>query len=193
MEDFMCTYSGQMLKPLEICVQDIALDDIAHALSLLCRGGGHLRHFYSVGQHCLNCAREAQARKWSARTVLGCLLHDASEAYIADMIRPVKKHFPNYRELEDKILTVVYEHFGLGDMDGEEYRRICQIDNEMLENEIPVLMNRTGKIEIAQLYSTPDFSVQDMAGIQQAYQNAVDVLTKTLSEGKGHAPYVGEI
>ena len=57
----------------------ISIRDIAHALSLICRGNGHVRNFWSVGQHCLDCAHEAQARKLSPRMILACLLHDASE------------------------------------------------------------------------------------------------------------------
>ena len=81
----MCTkmnmFSGKMIDPMKITAEDICLEDIAHALSLLCRGGGHIKYFYSVGQHSLNCAREAKAKGWSARLQLICLLHDASEAY----------------------------------------------------------------------------------------------------------------
>lgn len=193
MDEYMCTYSGQMLRPLELREEDISLEDIAHALSLLCRGGGHLRHFYSVGQHCLNCAREAQARKWSARIVLGCLLHDAGEAYISDIIRPVKRYLPNYMELEDKILTVIYGHFGLGDMDGKEYSRIRQIDNEILENEIPVLMSFQENKEPARLFSSPDFSMQDMANIEERYTCAVNALIETLLAGGGQEEYRGRI
>ena len=55
----MNTYSGKKFDPLEMTPDNVFLEDIAHALSLLCRGGGHLKHFYSVGQHSINCAEEA--------------------------------------------------------------------------------------------------------------------------------------
>lgn len=182
MYDFMCTYSGQMLKPLEIQAKDISLEDIAHALSLLCRGGGHLKYFYSVGQHCINCAKEAQARGWSTRVVLGCLIHDAGEAYISDIIRPVKKHLPNYMEIEDKILSAVYEHFGLGNLTEQEYSQIRQIDNEILENEIPVLMSTSDETEPAHLCSKPDFSMTDMEKIQETYTCMANRLMKILEK-----------
>lgn len=74
----MTTYSGRKFDPMQMTPGDVYIEDIAHALSLLCRGGGQLTYFYSVGQHSLNCATEAKARGWSERQQLACLLHDAS-------------------------------------------------------------------------------------------------------------------
>lgn len=176
MYDYMCTYTGQMLKPMELKPEDISLEDISHALSLLCRGGGHLKHFYSVGQHCINCAKEAEARGWGTRVILGCLVHDAAEAYISDIIRPVKKHLPAYTNIEDKILTAVYERFGLGGLTEEELRQIRQIDNEILENEIPVLMSGSEHKFPAPLQSEPDFSLRDMKLIEETYRNLAESL-----------------
>ena len=88
----MNTFTGRIFDPLKMMKQDVCVEDIAHALSLVCRGGGHIRYFFSVAQHSMNCASEAAARGWSGRIVLACLLHDASEAYIADIIRPVKPY-----------------------------------------------------------------------------------------------------
>ena len=103
----MNTWTGRQFDPLHMQPSDVSLEDIAHALSLLCRGGGHLDRFYSVGQHCINCAGEARARGWSDRLVLACLLHDASEAYISDIIRPVKIHLDNMLrgELREMIVS----------------------------------------------------------------------------------------
>ena len=58
----MTTYSGRKFDPMQMTPGDVYIEDIAHALSLLCRGGGQLTYFYSVGQHSLNCAAEAKAR-----------------------------------------------------------------------------------------------------------------------------------
>ena len=97
----MNTYSGQKFDPMKIAPEDVYLEDIAHALSLVCRGGGQIRWFYSVGQHSINCAHEALARGWSDRMALACLLHDASECYISDIIRPVKVHLQNLSSTPD--------------------------------------------------------------------------------------------
>ena len=65
MSDCMCTYTGLLVNPMNIQDGDIRTEDIAHALSLLCRGGGHMKQLYTVGQHCLNCTNEAKARGWN--------------------------------------------------------------------------------------------------------------------------------
>ena len=153
----MTTYSGRKFDPMQMTPGDVYIEDIAHALSLLCRGGGQLTYFYSVGQHSLNCAAEAKARGWSERQQLACLLHDASEGYISDIIRPVKIYLTNYLEIESKIMGTILTHFGLDDLKEEENLRWKQIDDEILELDravpplfsVPDLAEHTpGEIEI---------------------------------------------
>ena len=93
------TYTGKKFNPMEPELETLDIRDIAHALSLTCRGNGHVKHFFSVGQHCLMCAKEAAARGYSKRVVLGCLLHDASEAYMSDVPRPFKVMLHEYVKL----------------------------------------------------------------------------------------------
>ena len=76
MSDYITTYTGNHIDPADPDPEAISIRYIAHALSLICRGNGHVRNFWSVGQHCLDCAHEAQARKLSPRMILACLLHD---------------------------------------------------------------------------------------------------------------------
>lgn len=71
------TYSGKHFDITKPDPAAICIEDIAHALSLICRGNGHVKTFYSVGQHCLQCAKEAQARQLPSHLVLAALLHDA--------------------------------------------------------------------------------------------------------------------
>ena len=105
--NYMKTYTGRKVDPVNPAAEDILLEDIAHALSLNCRGNGQVTHFYSVAQHCINAAKEAIARGYSDKVVLACLLHDASEAYLTDLIRPVKIYMPKYQEIEDRFLAVI--------------------------------------------------------------------------------------
>ena len=82
MSEYITTYTGKHFEPTNPDPELIRIEDIAHALSMLCRGNGHVKTFWSVGQHCICCAREAAARGLSNRMVLVCLLHDASECYM---------------------------------------------------------------------------------------------------------------
>ena len=59
------TNSHKMFDPLHPNVELIDISDIAHSLSMLCRANGHFKSFYSVGQHSINCAKEAKARGYS--------------------------------------------------------------------------------------------------------------------------------
>ena len=93
-------FTNVVMYPLNPRKEDFRISDIAHALSLMTRANGHFLHFYSVAQHCLNCSYEAEARGYSRRMQLALLLHDASEAYLSDVTRPVKAGMPRYREIE---------------------------------------------------------------------------------------------
>ena len=102
------TYTGRHIDPLHPDPDMICIEDIAHALSLICRGNGQVKTFFSVGQHCINCAREALARGYSRRVAFACLLHDASECYLSDVPRPFKKTLSGYKEQEENLLDLIY-------------------------------------------------------------------------------------
>lgn len=116
---WMQTFTGKQFRPFTAKPEDIDPEDIAHALSMICRYGGHSRRFYSVAEHCVLMANyaledaspEAQGR--ARETALWCLLHDAAEAYIGDMVRPLKvtPRFGAYRELDDKLTAAIAVRF----------------------------------------------------------------------------------
>ena len=94
MKDYITTYTKKHVTVMDPKPEDIDINDIGHALSMLTRAHGHFGQFYSVGQHCVGCATEAVEREYSNRVVLACLLHDGSEAYLCDIPRPLKKQMP---------------------------------------------------------------------------------------------------
>ena len=126
------TYSGIFFSPLKPSPEDICPEDIAHALSLMCRANGHFRCFYSVGQHCLACEAEAHAAGLPRETRLACLIHDASEAYISDITRPVKLGLPEYRVIEKRLQDTIYRRFGINPENEEIMREVSRIDDTML-------------------------------------------------------------
>lgn len=141
MSDYILTYSKINFYPLEPVKADINIVDIAHSLSLMTRANGHFNHFFSVAQHSINCYREAKSRGYSERVQLGCLLHDASESYISDITRPVKRNLPEYCVIEEKLQAIIYERFGLDDLSEEEQRLIKEVDDILLHFEFEILMN----------------------------------------------------
>lgn len=163
---------------MSIAAEDICAEDIAHALSLLCRGGGHLKYFYSVAQHSLNCMKEAKARGWSDRTQLACLLHDSSEAYLSDIIRPVKEHLRDYHKIEKNITDKIFEYFDLKDLGDEESKKWKQIDDEILEYELKNLMNGQENRPAFKLYSNPDIEEKSWKEVEKEFLDAVYSLMK---------------
>lgn len=130
--DWLQTFTGRAFWPLDPRSEDVDPVDIAHALSLLCRYGGHVQAFYSVAEHCVLMS-EAVA----SENALWALLHDATEAYVGDLIRPLKHAMPAYRTAEDRLMTVICDRFGIGyDCPAE----VKAADNRIMRDERDALM-----------------------------------------------------
>jgi 5'-deoxynucleotidase YfbR-like HD superfamily hydrolase len=138
---YITTYLKKYFDPVNADINDIEIADIAHALSLLCRANGHFVHFYSVAQHCLNCAKEAKMRGYSNRVQLGCLLHDASEAYLSDVTRPIKAQLPKYLEVEEKLQNAIFDKWLSPSLTDEERKLVFEIDDAVLYHEFLNLMD----------------------------------------------------
>lgn len=106
-DGWFVTRSGNKFFPLQPDVADIFIDDIAFALSNTCRYGGHTV-FMSVAEHSCLVADHLP----SALKLLG-LLHDATEAYLGDMVRPLKQQMPQYRLAEEHLWKVIARKFHL--------------------------------------------------------------------------------
>ena len=176
MKNTMTTFTGRHFDPMQIRTEDICIEDIAHALSLMCRGGGHLKYFYSVAQHSLNCAAEAKARGWSGKLQLACLLHDASEAYLSDIIRPVKANLTGYLEIENRIMGKILEKFNLSDLTEEEHRKWKQIDDEILYYELKNLMPGEEDLAVPELCALPDISQRDWQNVETDFLRTAHTL-----------------
>lgn len=132
----MQTFSGRRFWPLAPRVEDIHLEDVAHGLAMTCRYGGHTRFFYSVAEHCLIVSRYVPAE-----LALEGLLHDTSEAWLGDMVRPLKYQdaMIEFRKAEKEIERCVAEKFGLR-TDATAHAAVKEIDDRILVDEIQALM-----------------------------------------------------
>lgn len=134
------TFTGIQMDPSHPKSDEICIEDIAHALSLMTRANGHFKTFYSVAQHCIGCANEAKARGYSEKVQLACLLHDASEAYISDITRPVKAFLPEYKKIENTLQNLIWNKWLPEPLSEEEYKAVFAIDDAMLYHEFLYFM-----------------------------------------------------
>ena len=177
MSTYMTTYTKKKINPMQLQYDDIDIKDIAHALSLLCRGNGHIKYFYSVAQHSINCAREALGRGYSKKVIKACLLHDASEAYLSDIIRPVKQHLEKYLIIEDNMQTLLYKKFYITDLSQEEVNQIKEVDDVLLALELIELMERDIKNKPIIKSNQIDLSLRKFEDIEREFLTLFAELT----------------
>ncbi|MBI4701274.1 MAG: phosphohydrolase [Deltaproteobacteria bacterium] len=126
------TFTGKQFFPLDARRADIDERDVAHALSLQCRFNGHCRAFYSVAEHSVRVSQILPDP-----LALWGLMHDAAEAYLTDLPRPLKEQLPWFRQLEERLLGLIAERFELGWPMPEE---VAQADDRLLATEARDLM-----------------------------------------------------
>ena len=125
------TFTGIQFDLQNPTPEMVQIQDIAAALSKLCRFNGHTTSFYSVAQHSV-----AVSEIVPLEYAFEALLHDAAEAYIGDMTSPLKSMLPEYRRIEEKVETVIRERFGLA----SKSAIVKEADLKMLKEEQKKLM-----------------------------------------------------
>ena len=131
------TWTSRQFFPLEPKDEDVSILDIAHALSLQCRFLGHTRSFYSVAEHSVRVANVLLPQ--SETLQLAGLLHDAAEAYLADVSAPVKDTLAGYQVAEGKVLSVIAQKYGL-DFNVVMHGLVRQADHILLATEMRDLL-----------------------------------------------------
>lgn len=139
MEPWIETSTGEKFWFTSEDTNGIDIRDIAHCLSNACRFTGHCRFFYSVAEHSLNVAALLPEHK-----KLWGLLHDASEAYLADIASPVKQLLPDYKKLEARLMTRIATKFNLPDKFWED-EEVKFADWSQLKAEATTLLPSGGK------------------------------------------------
>lgn len=102
------TYTGKQFTPYDPQPHQIDIEDIAHSLSMQCRFNGHIKRFYSVAEHAVYVSYLV-----SPVAQLKALHHDDPEAWIGDMVAPLKWTFPEFQTLEDNLMRVVESKFDI--------------------------------------------------------------------------------
>lgn len=181
MADYITTYGGVHFFPTEPDMKDFHISDVAHALSLICRGNGHVKQFYSVGQHCIGCAKEAEARGYSQRVVLAGLLHDASEAYMSDVPRPFKQYLKDYAVFEEKLLSLIYEKYLGSDLTKEEQRLVKQVDDDILAYDLLYLLGEGSEDELPEMKLPVSYEVLPFAEVEKKYKELFELIARKLT------------
>lgn len=166
---FIRTYTGIRINPLNPDKNLIDIVDVAHALSLLCRANGHFKTFYSVGQHSINCMKEAKARGYSEKVQFACLLHDASEAYLSDVTRPVKAEMPQYRAIEKPLQDMIWLKYLRESLTEDEFEQVRDIDDTILYYEFIYFMNEVIYEKQPELKSNPIFEFQAFEKVENTF------------------------
>lgn len=135
MEPYIETYTGGKFYFLWPECETFKIKDIAHALSMTCRFTGHCKEFYSVAEHSWHVARMLDGCPIEIQ--LAGLLHDASEAYMADIASPLKECLPDFRAIEDRILSAIFNQY---ELEYPMHPAIKQADLAMLSTEAHYLL-----------------------------------------------------
>ncbi len=130
------TQSGNKIDVLNPKPEMFFIQDIAHALSLMCRYNGHTPVFYSVAEHSVLCVNQIT----NPVNKLAMLLHDASEAFIGDIIRPLKHLLPAYEEIEHNMMFAISEKFNFQYPFNDEIR---EVDDLLLKYELEHFMYKS--------------------------------------------------
>jgi 5'-deoxynucleotidase YfbR-like HD superfamily hydrolase len=114
MATWIQTYSGKKFDIINPTTEMLDIKDIARSLSMRVRFSGHINKPYTVAQHSVFVSRVVEASdKATKDDIRWGLMHDAAEAYIMDIPRPIKKLIPLVSQIEEKILQLVAKRFGL--------------------------------------------------------------------------------
>lgn len=132
--------SGRLIDISNFREEDVDLDDIAHHLAKIQRFNGAcpIGVTYSVGEHCINLVSSLSERYAGFKILQEALLHDASEAYISDIVSPVKRALPEYIKLEDKIQTTIINKFLF--ISNDVMNIIGEYDKRILIDEVETIM-----------------------------------------------------
>jgi hypothetical protein len=108
---YIYTYSRKKIDLLNPKPMDIDINSISNGLSRICRFNGQIPVHYSVASHSLLMLQAAKTNGESNEVLKAILMHDASEAYLGDIVKPLKEVLPRYKEIEENMSNVIYRKY----------------------------------------------------------------------------------
>lgn len=124
----MTTFTGKLFNFIDPDPESIDIKDIAHGLSLECRFQNQSKVHYSVAQHSVLVSRYLTGIPIRR----SALLHDAAEAYLGDVCKPLKRLLPDYQKIEDRVQKAIFRRFGLPE---ETPPEVKEVDMRLLATE----------------------------------------------------------
>lgn len=170
---FVVTYSGGRFYPFDPDPADVSLTDIAAGLAHQCRFSGHCLHFYSVALHSIYVSTELEAR--SPRVQLYGLLHDAAEAYMGDLARPIKAEFQRFERAERRVLDAVWEAVEVPPPTPDEWAVVMAADDRLLAYEADEVL-ADGSWADAPPDLQYDLRVEDAAAVRERFLDRAERL-----------------
>ena len=143
----METYTGKMFDVFDPDPNEIDIFDIAHHLSLMTRFNGGCQWHYSIAQHSILCADRSKdyhyQRPSEEKLALALLMHDAAEAYVGDIVRPIKRTLTDFAVIENGVMDAINTRFDLPPVaEIRGYKNaVTEVDNRMLVTEKLQLMS----------------------------------------------------
>lgn len=126
------TLSGEEMFPTKPESKKIHIRDVAHTLSMICRFNGHLKEFYSVGEHSLLVETLLYLRGHPPRIRLLGLTHDVTEYLVGDIISPIKKLVPKVKDLEEEIAPTLFQGLGIPKPTESEMEPVHEADRDVM-------------------------------------------------------------
>ena len=162
LETWIATHSGKKLNPFNPNPDDITIGDIAHSLSMMCRFNGHCSRFYSVAEHSILVSQVVKIV--SREAAMYGLMHDAAEAYLSDIPKPIKRRLPEAMEIENVLLNAILAKFKIT-VTQDIIQEVEKADLRMLETERIALIHDSIQFDCTrgiQPYSHSHLSIKSL-------------------------------
>lgn len=178
--DYIETYTGIAFFPFEPKVEDIHIEDIAHAISQVCRFGGHCKHFYSVGQHSILVAKLLKDWGESPQVQLYGLLHDTTEGYLVDLPSPIKKHLHTYKKAETYLHEIIWQALDIRKPTEEEWKIVKKADKLIQHHEANQLLSKASWADPSVFLENIVINKVPMEEVKKQFLNLYETLRKSV-------------